>query len=92
VLYKIEETIVYADLGFDKQGCVTETACFGSLNKLKFGFDNTSAGWMKLKKILIRYYPPGITLEYIRSNGEVESKCIDLLNLSEETNIDELIT
>lgn len=47
---------------------------------------------MKLKKILIRYYPPGITLEYVRSNGEVESKCIDLLNLSEETNIDELIS
>ena len=47
---------------------------------------------MKLKKILIRYYPPGITLEYIRSNGSVESKCIDLLNLSKETNVDDLIT
>lgn len=47
---------------------------------------------MKLKKILIRYFPPGITLEYVRSNGEVESKCIDLLNLSKETDIDELIT
>jgi len=43
---------------------------------------------MKLKKILIRYYPPGITLEYARSTGEVESKCIDLLNLSKDTNID----
>ena len=47
---------------------------------------------MKLKKILIRYYPPGITLEYVRSNGEVESKCIDLLNLSADTNVDELIS
>jgi len=47
---------------------------------------------MKLKKILIRYYPPGITLEYSRSNGEVESKCIDLLNLSSDTNVDELIS
>ncbi len=47
---------------------------------------------MKLKKILIRYYPPGITLEYVRSNGEVESKCIDLLNLSSDTNVDELIS
>ena len=53
---------------------------------------------MKLKKILLRYFPPGITLEYIRSNGEIESKCIDLLNLSSEyiealcsTNIDQLI-
>jgi len=24
---------------------------------------------MKLKKFLIRYYPPGILLEYVRSNG-----------------------
>ncbi len=47
---------------------------------------------MKLKKILIRYFPPGITLEYARSNGEVESKCIDLLNLSRETNVDELVS
>ena len=47
---------------------------------------------MKLKKILVRYYPPGITLEYSRSNGEVESKCIDLLNLSKDTDIDELIS
>lgn len=24
---------------------------------------------MKLKKFLLRYYPPGILLEYVRSNG-----------------------
>lgn len=47
---------------------------------------------MKLKKILIRYFPPGITLEYVRSNGEIESKCIDLLNLSKDTDIDDLIS
>lgn len=39
---------------------------------------------MKLKRFLIRYYPPGIILEYIRSNGDVETKSIDLLNLSRE--------
>jgi hypothetical protein len=39
---------------------------------------------MKLKKFLLRYYPPGILLEYIRNNGEVETKSIDLLNLSSE--------
>lgn len=39
---------------------------------------------MKLKKFLLRYYPPGILLEYVRSNGEVETKSIDLLNLSSE--------
>lgn len=42
---------------------------------------------MKLKKFLLRYYPPGILLEYVRSNGEVETKSIDLLNLSSQYNI-----
>jgi len=37
---------------------------------------------MKLKRFLLRYFPPGIILEYIRSNGENETKSIDLLNLS----------
>jgi dynein assembly factor with WDR repeat domains 1 len=46
---------------------------------------------MKLKKFLIRYYPPGIILEYIKSNGETEVKSIDLLNLNETTNVDELV-
>ena len=53
---------------------------------------------MKLKKFLLRYYPPGILLEYVRSNGEVETKSIDLLNLSSEyyifqlrTDVDELV-
>lgn len=39
---------------------------------------------MKLKKFLLRYYPPGIILEYLKSNGEPETKSIDLLNLTEE--------
>lgn len=46
---------------------------------------------MKLKKFLIWYYPPGIILEYIKSNGETEVKSIDLLNLNEQTNVDELV-
>lgn len=46
---------------------------------------------MKLKKFLLRYYPPGIVLEYIKSNGETEIKTIDLLNLNEETDVDNLI-
>lgn len=37
---------------------------------------------MKLKKFLLRYYPPGILLEYVRGNGEEETKSIDLLNLN----------
>lgn len=39
---------------------------------------------MKLKKFLLRYYPPGIILEYVRNNGEAETKSIDLLNLTEK--------
>ena len=39
---------------------------------------------MKLRKFLLRFYPPGIILEYERKSGQKESKSIDLLNLSEE--------
>jgi hypothetical protein len=39
---------------------------------------------MKLKKFLLRYFPPGIILEYVKNNGEPETKSIDLLNLTEE--------
>ena len=39
---------------------------------------------MKLKKFLLRYYPPGIILEYEKTSGEPETKSIDLLNLNEE--------
>lgn len=46
---------------------------------------------MKLKKFLLRYYPPGIILEYVKTNGEPEIKSIDLLNLNEETNVNELV-
>lgn len=46
---------------------------------------------MKLKKLLLRYYPPGVILEYAKSNGEIEVKSIDLLNLNETTNVEELV-
>lgn len=46
---------------------------------------------MKLKRFLLRYHPPGIILEYLRKSGEVETKSIDLLNLTPETDIDCLI-
>lgn len=39
----------------------------------------------------MRYHPPGIILEYLRKSGEVETKSIDLLNLTLETDIDRLI-
>jgi dynein assembly factor with WDR repeat domains 1 len=46
---------------------------------------------MKLKKFYLRYHPPGIILEYLKRNGVVETKCIDLLNLTPVTDIDRLI-
>uniref|UniRef100_D6REG5 Dynein assembly factor with WDR repeat domains 1 n=1 Tax=Mus musculus TaxID=10090 RepID=D6REG5_MOUSE len=36
---------------------------------------------MKLKSLLLRYYPPGIMLEY-EKGGELKTKSIDLLELS----------
>jgi len=39
---------------------------------------------MKLKRMLLRYFPPGIILQYLHNNGELEDKTIDLLNLTLE--------
>jgi dynein assembly factor with WDR repeat domains 1 len=47
---------------------------------------------MKLKRFLLRYFPPGIILEYQRTNGEIETKSIDLLNLTHQTDIDSLVS
>jgi dynein assembly factor with WDR repeat domains 1 len=46
---------------------------------------------MKLKKLLLRYFPPGIILEYERSNGESEVKSLDLLNLGSDTDVPGLV-
>ena len=46
---------------------------------------------MKLKRFLLRYYPSGIVLEFARKSGEVETRSIDLLNLTPETDIDMLL-
>eukprot|EP00997_Jenningsia_sp_PLL12_P009768 NODE_679_length_1516_cov_126.623040_g559_i0.p1 GENE.NODE_679_length_1516_cov_126.623040_g559_i0~~NODE_679_length_1516_cov_126.623040_g559_i0.p1 ORF type:complete len:279 (-),score=31.85 NODE_679_length_1516_cov_126.623040_g559_i0:615-1451(-) len=45
---------------------------------------------MRLRRFLLRYYPPGITLEYEHSNGTPDSKTIDLLTLSPEMDLDSL--
>ena len=38
----------------------------------------------RLHRILLRFFPPGIILEFIDSESNVENKSIDLLNLSEK--------
>ncbi|XP_048200108.1 dynein assembly factor with WDR repeat domains 1 isoform X4 [Perognathus longimembris pacificus] len=45
---------------------------------------------MKLKSLLLRYYPPGILLEYEKS-GELRTKSIDLLELSSSTDVGALV-
>jgi len=37
----------------------------------------------KLHRILVRFFPPGIILEFIDGDGMIDTKSIDLLNLSE---------
>ncbi|KAL4648508.1 dynein assembly factor with WDR repeat domains 1 isoform X1 [Arapaima gigas] len=44
---------------------------------------------MKLKRFLLRYYPPGIMLEYEKA-GELKTKSIDLLDLSPNTDSEKL--
>ena len=53
---------------------------FIKINNNKFKFTTN----MKLKRFLLRYHPPGIILEYLRKSGDVETKSIDLLNLTPE--------
>jgi dynein assembly factor with WDR repeat domains 1 len=45
----------------------------------------------KLEKIMVRYFPPGIILEISNNLGEIDSKSIDLLNLTENSDIEYLI-
>ena len=46
---------------------------------------------MKLKRFLLRYYPPGIILEYVKKDGTRDAKEIDLLHLTPETEVEVLV-
>ncbi|KAF5907861.1 dynein assembly factor with WDR repeat domains 1 [Clarias magur] len=46
---------------------------------------------MRLKRLHIRYYPPGIILDYV-AGGQEKSRCIDLLHLTPTTNVNELLS
>jgi hypothetical protein len=45
---------------------------------------------MKLKRFLLRYFPPGIILEY-ENNGETKQKTVDLLDLTVDTDAEVLL-
>ena len=40
--------------------------------------------YKKLDRILVRFFPPGIILEFKDSLGSIDNKSIDLLNLTEK--------
>jgi dynein assembly factor with WDR repeat domains 1 len=46
---------------------------------------------MKLKRFLLRYYPPGVILEYELRDKTREMKEIDLLHLTPDTDIDVIV-
>lgn len=39
---------------------------------------------VNVKKILLRYYPPGLLLQYVRDATEARTTSIDLLDLTPE--------
>ena len=45
----------------------------------------------KLEKIMVRYFPPGLILEIKDSEGYLDNKSIDLLNLNENSNVQYLV-
>lgn len=45
---------------------------------------------MRLIRFLLRYFPPGLILEYERRDGSRNTLTVDLLNLSVESNLEAL--
>ena len=46
---------------------------------------------MKLKRFLLRYFPPGIIMEYEMRDKSREMKEIDLLHLTAESDVDVIV-
>lgn len=46
---------------------------------------------MKLKRFLLRYYPPGVILEYELRDKSREMREIDLLQLSADVDVDAIV-
>lgn len=47
---------------------------------------------MQLRRIYLRYFPPGLRLEYALSSGQLQRKTIDLLHVSAESNIQYVVS
>lgn len=46
---------------------------------------------MKLQKIYLRYFPPGLAFNYIKNNSQEETKCVDIFDLTAKSDLDDLI-
>lgn len=46
---------------------------------------------MKLKRFLLRYYPPGIIVEFQRKCGDVGTRTIDLVDLSASSEVEKVV-
>jgi hypothetical protein len=46
----------------------------------------------KLKKLMLRFYPPGLILQYEAVGGFPKQKPIDLLDLSPDTDLEVMVT
>jgi dynein assembly factor with WDR repeat domains 1 len=46
---------------------------------------------MKLQKIYLRYFPPGLAFSYLRQNGTEETKCVDVFDLTPKSELDEVM-
>jgi dynein assembly factor with WDR repeat domains 1 len=46
---------------------------------------------MKLQKIYLRYFPPGLAFSYVRNNNKEETKCVDVFELTASADLNEVI-
>ena len=46
---------------------------------------------MKLQKIYLRYFPPGLAFNYIKHDKKEETKCVDIFDLTAKSDIDILV-
>ncbi|CAO1438001.1 unnamed protein product [Diamesa serratosioi] len=43
---------------------------------------------MKLNKIFLRYFPPGLAFNYVKNNNQEETKCVDIFELTVKSDLD----
>jgi dynein assembly factor with WDR repeat domains 1 len=46
---------------------------------------------MKLQKIYLRYFPPGLAFNYIKNNNAEETKCVDVFDLTAKSDLDMVV-